>query len=53
MMWGIAYLLARRSLVPVIVARFLNDATALPWITFFMVTARSSCSVEGLLLPTR
>ena len=40
MMWGIAYLLGRRSLVPVLVAHFLNDATALPWITFFMVTAR-------------
>ena len=40
MIWGIAYLLGRRSLVPTIVAHFLNDATALPWITFFMVTAR-------------
>lgn len=40
MMWGLAYLLGRRSLVPTIVAHFLNDATALPWITFFMVTAR-------------
>jgi len=39
MMWGIAYLLGRRSAVPVIVAHFLNDATALPWIIFFMVTA--------------
>jgi membrane protease YdiL (CAAX protease family) len=38
MMWGLAYLLGRRSLVPVIVAHFLNDATALQWITFFMVT---------------
>jgi membrane protease YdiL (CAAX protease family) len=37
--WGIAYLLGRRSLVPAIVAHFLNSATALPWILFFMVTA--------------
>lgn len=40
MMWGIAYLLGRRSLVPTMVAHFLNDATALPWITFFMMTHR-------------
>ena len=41
MMWGIAYLLGRRSLVPTMVAHFLNDATALPWITFlFMMTQR-------------
>ncbi len=40
MMWGIAYLLGRRSLVPVVIAHFLNDATALPWIMFFIVTAR-------------
>ncbi len=39
MMWGVAYLLGRRSLVPAIVAHFLNDSTALPWVTFFMVTA--------------
>jgi hypothetical protein len=39
MMWGIAYLLGRRSLLPTMVAHFLNDATALPWITFFMMTA--------------
>jgi membrane protease YdiL (CAAX protease family) len=38
MMWGIAYLLGRRSLLPAVVAHFLNDGTALPWITFFMVT---------------
>jgi membrane protease YdiL (CAAX protease family) len=38
MMWGVAYLLGQRSLVPTIVAHFLNDATALPWISFFMVT---------------
>jgi membrane protease YdiL (CAAX protease family) len=40
MMWGVAYLMGRRSLVPTMVAHFLNDATALPWIAFFMVTAR-------------
>jgi membrane protease YdiL (CAAX protease family) len=40
MMWGIAYLLGRHSLVPSMVAHFLNDATALPWILFFMVTMR-------------
>lgn len=39
MIWGIAYLMGRRGLVPAIVAHFLNDATALPWITFFMVIA--------------
>lgn len=39
MMWGVAYLLGRRGLVPVMVAHFLNDSTALPWILFFMVTA--------------
>ena len=38
MMSGIAYLLGRRSLLPVVVAHFLNDATVLPWIAFFMVT---------------
>ena len=36
--WGIAYLLGRRGLLPVMIAHFLNDATALPWIAFFMVT---------------
>jgi len=40
MMWGVAYLLGRRSLVPTVVAHFLNDATALPWVIFFMMTAR-------------
>jgi len=39
MMWGIAYLLGRRSLLPSMIAHFCNDATALPWIFFFMVTA--------------
>lgn len=38
MMWGLAYLLGRRSLVACIVAHFLNDSTALPWILFFMIT---------------
>jgi membrane protease YdiL (CAAX protease family) len=40
MMWGVAYLLGRRGLLPTIVAHFLNDATALPWIVFFMMTSR-------------
>lgn len=40
MMWGVAYLLGRRSLLPVMVAHFLNDATALPWILFVMFSAR-------------
>ena len=40
MMWGVAYLLGLRSLVPTMVAHFLNDATALPWIIFVMVTSR-------------
>ena len=40
MLWGAAYLLGRRGLVPAIVAHFLNDATALPWIMFFMITRR-------------
>ena len=39
MMWGVAYLLGRRSLVPCIVAHFLNDSTALPWILFFMISS--------------
>jgi membrane protease YdiL (CAAX protease family) len=38
MVWGIVYLLGRRSLVPAIVSHFLNSATAVPWILFFMVT---------------
>jgi membrane protease YdiL (CAAX protease family) len=40
MMWGIAYVLGRRSLLPAIVTHFLNSATAVPWIPFFMVTGR-------------
>ena len=39
MMWGVAYLLGRHSLLPTMVAHFLNDATALPWIVFFMMTS--------------
>ena len=39
MIWGVAYLVGRRSLIPTVVAHFLNDATALQWVTFFMVTA--------------
>jgi len=39
MIWGISYLMGRRSLTPCIVAHFLNDATALPWVIFFMVVA--------------
>lgn len=38
MLWGFAYLLGPRSLVPCMVAHFLNDATALPWINFFLFT---------------
>lgn len=38
MMWGIAYLLGRRALVPCFIAHFLNDSTALPWILFFLVS---------------
>jgi membrane protease YdiL (CAAX protease family) len=40
MIWGVAYLLGRRSLVPSMVAHFLNDSTALPWILFYMTIAR-------------
>lgn len=36
MLWGVAYLLGRRGLIPCMVAHFLNDATALSWIGFFM-----------------
>jgi membrane protease YdiL (CAAX protease family) len=34
MMWGVAYLLGRRSLLPCVIAHFLNDSTALPWVIF-------------------
>ena len=40
MIWGTAYLLGRRGLIPAVVAHFLNDATALPWIMFFMIASR-------------
>ncbi len=36
MLWGISYLLGRRALLPCMVAHFLNDATALSWVGFFM-----------------
>src|SRR5207237_1995412 len=39
-MWGIAFLVGRSSLVLAIFLHFLNDATALPWLTFFMLTGR-------------
>ena len=41
MVWGAAYLLGRRGLVPCMLAHFLNDATALPWIMFMMVAGGS------------
>jgi membrane protease YdiL (CAAX protease family) len=40
MVWGVAYRVGRGSLLPCIVAHFLNDATALPWIAFMMMTMR-------------
>ena len=40
MMWGIGYLLGRRSLVPCMVAHFINDSTAGPWIAWFMFTGK-------------
>ncbi|HEY1581169.1 MAG TPA: CPBP family intramembrane glutamic endopeptidase [Terracidiphilus sp.] len=36
MIWGMAYLLGKRSLLPCMAAHFVNDATALSWIGFFM-----------------
>jgi membrane protease YdiL (CAAX protease family) len=36
MLWGISYLLGRRALLPCMIAHFLNDATALSWVGFFM-----------------
>jgi membrane protease YdiL (CAAX protease family) len=36
MLWGISYLLGKRALLPCMVAHFLNDATALSWVGFFM-----------------
>ena len=36
MMWGVAYLLGRRALLPCMVSHFLNDATALAWVGFLM-----------------
>lgn len=40
MVWGVAYLLGRRGLVPCMFAHFLNDSTALPWVMFMMIAAR-------------
>lgn len=40
MVWGAAYLLGRRGLLPCMLAHFLNDSTALPWVMFMMVAAR-------------
>lgn len=36
MMWGVAYLLGHRALIPCMVAHFLNDATALAWVGFLI-----------------
>lgn len=36
MLWGWAYLTGRRALVPCIAGHLLNDATALPWILYFL-----------------
>ncbi|MDE3111139.1 MAG: CPBP family intramembrane metalloprotease [Acidobacteriota bacterium] len=38
MIWGVAFLLGRRSVLPTVVAHFINDATVLPWILFFSIT---------------
>jgi membrane protease YdiL (CAAX protease family) len=40
MVWGLSYLMGKRSLLPPMFAHFLNDATALPWIMFLMFTGR-------------
>jgi membrane protease YdiL (CAAX protease family) len=40
MLWGVAYLLGKRALVPCMVAHFINDATAGPWIAYFMFTGK-------------
>lgn len=40
MLWGVAYLLGKRSLVPCMVAHFINDSTAGPWIAWFMFTGK-------------
>lgn len=44
MMWGIAYLMGRRGLMPSMIAHFLNDATALPWVFFFIISRPESTS---------
>lgn len=38
MLWGVAYLLGRRSLLPCIVAHFLNDFFVVAWFLFLMVS---------------
>lgn len=38
--WGISYLVGKHSLVPAMVGHFLNDATALHWIGYFMITGK-------------
>jgi len=43
MLWGVAYLLGRRGLIPCMVAHFLNDATPLSW-EFF---PRSGCGCNS------
>ncbi len=38
MLWGVAYLLGRRSLLPTIVAHFLNDFIGIAWMLFLMTS---------------
>jgi len=38
MLWGVAYLLGRRSLLPSMVAHFLNDFTGVSWMLFLMAS---------------
>ncbi len=38
MLWGVAYLLGRRSLLPCIVAHFLNDFIGVAWMLFLMTS---------------
>ena len=40
MLWGVAYLLGKRSRVPGMVAHFINDSTAGPWVAWFMFTGK-------------
>ncbi len=39
-LWGVAYLPGRCSLVPCMVAHFINDPTAAPWVAWFMFAER-------------